>query len=255
MIRWQINRKENPKQYSIFPLSTRYRDRSLQRWFERVPHPHGKTPLAIELAGLLYTSIKNHRGDICQLLTFQGPAATYRYNAFGLYAHSGNIHSPWLFSSQRYDQSTSLYHFDKREYDPHIGRWLTPDPLGFADRLNLYAYVKNNPLIYVDPYGLFWAEAGEFSRGFTRGFCDDTTLGGTYLCGNYHSPSTLGTWGYRAGTGMSMAAGLLYGGAEVRLLKGAATEFSLGPTKSANLGLPATDQHHSKSFTRNSSGC
>ena len=193
---------------------------------------HGKTPLAIELAGLLYTPIKNHRGDICQLLTFQGPAATYRYNAFGLYTHSGNIDSPWLFSSQRYDYATSLYHFDKREYDPHIGRWLTPDPLGFADGPNLYAYVNNNPLIYVDPYGLFWAEAGEFSHGFTRGFCDDTTLGGSsYLCGNYHSPSTLGNWGYHVGTGTSIAAGLLYGGAEVRLLKGAATGLFLGANK------------------------
>ena len=193
---------------------------------------HGKTPLAIELSGLLYTPIKNHRGDICQLLTFQGPAAVYRYNAFGLYSYSGTIDSPWLFSSQRYDQSTLLYHFDKREYDPTIGRWLTPDPLGFADGPNLYAYVKNNPLIYVDPYGLFWTEAGEFSHGFTRGFCDDTTLGGSsYLCGNYHSPSTLGTWGYRAGTGTSIAAGLLYGGTEVRLLKGAATGLFLSANK------------------------
>ena len=107
--------------------------------------------------------------------------------------------------------------------------------MGFADGPNLYAYVKNNPLIYVDPYGLFWAEAGEFSHGFTRGFCDDTTLGGSsYLCGNYQSPSTLGNWGYHVGTGTSIAAGLLYGGTEVRLLKvlkGAATGLFLGANK------------------------
>ncbi|ADI37554.1 putative rhs family protein remnant [Waddlia chondrophila WSU 86-1044] len=32
-------------------------------------------------------------------------------------------------------------HFYKRVYDPAIGQWLTPDPLGFADGPNLYVYV------------------------------------------------------------------------------------------------------------------
>jgi hypothetical protein len=40
---------------------------------------------------------------------------------------------------------------------PGFGRWLTPDPAGFTDGMNLYAYVLNNPLKSFDEYGL-WLE-------------------------------------------------------------------------------------------------
>ncbi|ADI37551.1 RHS repeat-associated core domain-containing protein [Waddlia chondrophila] len=53
--------------------------------------------------------------------------------------------------------------FYKRVYDPAIGQWLTPDPLGFADGPNLYAYVHSNPLRFCDPYGL---SMKEFFKGF-----------------------------------------------------------------------------------------
>jgi len=35
-----------------------------------------------------------------------------------------------------------------------LGRWITPDPKGFVDGLNLYAFVSNNPLTNFDLYGL-----------------------------------------------------------------------------------------------------
>jgi hypothetical protein len=34
-------------------------------------------------------------------------------------------------------------------------RWTSPDPLGFEDGPNLYAYVHGNPLRYFDRFGLF----------------------------------------------------------------------------------------------------
>ena len=36
-----------------------------------------------------------------------------------------------------------------------MSRWITTDPAGFIDRMNLYGYVKNNPYRYTDPNGLF----------------------------------------------------------------------------------------------------
>jgi uncharacterized protein RhaS with RHS repeats len=36
-----------------------------------------------------------------------------------------------------------------------VGRWLTPDPIGFADGPNLYTYCHNDPIAYVDPDGQF----------------------------------------------------------------------------------------------------
>ena len=43
-----------------------------------------------------------------------------------------------------------------RTYDPQTGRYLEPDPIGFqGGSLNLYSYARNNPIIYIDPTGLY----------------------------------------------------------------------------------------------------
>jgi len=111
---------------------------------------------AIELNSSIYAPIRNHRGDICLLVDMEGNiASSYRYDAFGQFHFEGTVASPWLFSSGRYDEAIKTYRFLNRDYDFNLGRWLTADPLGFADGPNLYAYVHNNPLMYVDPYGLF----------------------------------------------------------------------------------------------------
>jgi RHS repeat-associated protein len=56
------------------------------------------------------------------------------------------------------DAESGLYYNDFRYYNPQAGRYLSPDPLGrLAERLgspNAYAYVNNNPLSYIDPWGL-----------------------------------------------------------------------------------------------------
>ena len=65
------------------------------------------------------------------------------------------------------DPHTHFLHYLKRVYDPTVGRWLTPDPAGFVDGPNLYAYVHNNPLKYYDPDGL---TAWEFAKGTAVGF-------------------------------------------------------------------------------------
>ena len=55
--------------------------------------------------------------------------------------------------AKRFDPELNLYTFGKRLYDPTLSRWLTTDPAGFVDSMNLYAYVLNNPFRYLDPDG------------------------------------------------------------------------------------------------------
>ncbi|MGE0056288.1 MAG: RHS repeat-associated core domain-containing protein [Hyphomicrobium sp.] len=38
-----------------------------------------------------------------------------------------------------------------RHYDPSLGRYTQPDPLGFVDGPSVLAYVRNVPLSLIDP--------------------------------------------------------------------------------------------------------
>ena len=45
-------------------------------------------------------------------------------------------------------------YFGYQYYDPEVGRWISPDPAGAINGPNLYAYARNNPMKYVDYFGL-----------------------------------------------------------------------------------------------------
>ncbi len=54
-----------------------------------------------------------------------------------------------------YDPDTGLIHFGFREYDPTIGRFISPDPLGYAGGdVDLYGYCLDDPINFVDRDGL-----------------------------------------------------------------------------------------------------
>ncbi|OBU42129.1 type IV secretion protein Rhs [Photobacterium damselae] len=50
--------------------------------------------------------------------------------------------------------ATGLYYYGYRYYQPWVGRWLSSDPAGTIDGLNLYRMVRNNPVIFADLDGL-----------------------------------------------------------------------------------------------------
>ena len=66
----------------------------------------------------------------------------------------GGLESRFGFASERFEVETGLGYLRARYYDPAIGRWMSKDPSGFVDGLNLYAYVANSPINHVDASGL-----------------------------------------------------------------------------------------------------
>ncbi len=58
-----------------------------------------------------------------------------------------------------------------------LGRYHQPDPLGPING-NLFAYARNNPLRYTDPYGLYsWEEFGWDAGQFAVAFGDAASFG------------------------------------------------------------------------------
>jgi RHS repeat-associated protein len=56
------------------------------------------------------------------------------------------------FQGQYLDRETGLHYNTFRFYDPDVGRFTTPDPIGLLGGLNLYQYAPN-PVGWVDPWG------------------------------------------------------------------------------------------------------
>ncbi len=122
--------------------------------------------VALELEDSTYIPIHDHCGHVSVLIDLQAKqfAEGYVYSAFGEQQRYGSgTTNPWHFSSKRYDPESGWVYFGRRYYDPTTGRWTTPDPIGFADGPNLYAYVKNSPLTHFDAYGLLGAGTGSSS--------------------------------------------------------------------------------------------
>ena len=65
-------------------------------------------------------------------------------------------YTPFGFAGCLYDIDTKLCRFGARDYDASIGRWLSKDPILFAGGdTNLYGYVMQDPINFIDPSGLF----------------------------------------------------------------------------------------------------
>ncbi len=59
------------------------------------------------------------------------------------------------FAAGLTDKDTELIHLGYREYDPAIGRFITPDPLGFAGGdVDVYGYCLDDPINFHDRTGL-----------------------------------------------------------------------------------------------------
>ncbi|WP_339436639.1 RHS repeat-associated core domain-containing protein [Pseudomonas sp. EL_65y_Pfl1_R32] len=69
------------------------------------------------------------------------------------------------FQGQYLDREIGLHYNTFRFYDPDVGRFTTPDPIGLAGGINLYAYAAN-PYGWIDPLG--WSCTSSINRRIGR---------------------------------------------------------------------------------------
>lgn len=110
-----------------------------------------------------YYYLDNSIGTITGLLDNTGSLVEqYLYDSYGVPTiydagltpiSASAYNNPYLFTGRRYDNESGLYYYRNRYYNPVLCRFMQRDPLGYKDGMNLYAYVSNNPVRYIDPLG------------------------------------------------------------------------------------------------------
>jgi RHS repeat-associated protein len=109
--------------------------------------------------GATYRIIGDHLGSPRVVVhTETGQVAqSIAYDEFGSVLSDSNPgFQPFGFAGGLYDPATKLIRFGVRDYDPEVGRWVQKDPLLFlGGDANLYSYVRNDPVNFVDFTGHF----------------------------------------------------------------------------------------------------
>ncbi|TFF41762.1 RHS repeat-associated core domain-containing protein [Pseudomonas sp. RIT623] len=124
----------------------------------RMLHWDSGLPDGIANDGLRY-SYDNLIGSGCLELDDKGLVISqeeyYPYGGTAVWSARSEVEADYKtvrYSGKERD-ATGLYYYGYRYYQP-MGRWLSADPAGTIDGLNLYAMVKNNPTTLSDSAGL-----------------------------------------------------------------------------------------------------
>jgi RHS repeat-associated protein len=108
---------------------------------------------------VLYFIVGDHLGTTSLVLNAQGDkvAGSRHFPYGGERWSSGTLPTDYHFTGQRFDSYIKLTVMDARWYDAQLGRWISPDTIipdpANPQSLNRFAYVRGNPLRYVDPTG------------------------------------------------------------------------------------------------------
>ena len=114
--------------------------------------------------------VSNYRGDISAVVNSNADIIkSYDYEAFGsLKNASAADDNPFRYCGEYFDDETGFVYLRNRYYDTKARRFIQEDPA--RDELNWYAYCENNPVNYVDPWGLEYIVASGGNYGENHGY-------------------------------------------------------------------------------------
>ncbi len=112
--------------------------------------------------GAPYFYMRDHLGSTREMTDGSGTVvARYDYDPWGRSTTLTGTNKPDFNFTGLYQHGKSgLDMATYRFYDPELGRWLSRDPIAERGGLNLYGYVENNPVNWVDPWGLDYTQTG-----------------------------------------------------------------------------------------------
>jgi len=101
------------------------------------------------------TEVTDSTGSLVEQYRYDVYGTPSIYDASGVVTNSSTVGNRLLFTARARDPDTGWYDYRYRFYNPSLGRFVQPDPVGIAGNdLNLYRYVENDPVRWIDPDGL-----------------------------------------------------------------------------------------------------
>ncbi|SMQ30874.1 insecticidal toxin complex protein TccC [Pseudomonas helmanticensis] len=147
----EIRTRDNVEELHVIIVASGFGDARCLHWTGEPP--------TIDSDQLRYT-LNDHCGSSLMELDQQARLISHEgYYPFGatawLRARSGlEVSYKTVRYSGREMDVSGLYYYGARYYAPWLQRWISADPGGDVDGLNLYAFVGNNPMNYFDDAGL-----------------------------------------------------------------------------------------------------
>jgi RHS repeat-associated protein len=129
---------------------------------------------------------RDHLGSIRELTdSTQAVRARYDYDPFGNRTKlSGDLDGDFAYTGHYLHQQSGLNLSYYRGYNAGTGRWTSRDPIAERGGLNLYGYVGDDPINWVDPLGLL--VEGTYNKVTGVLFLRDVDTGEA-ASGNFHS--------------------------------------------------------------------
>nr|WP_017326744.1 RHS repeat-associated core domain-containing protein [Synechococcus sp. PCC 7336] len=107
--------------------------------------------------GNVLYALSDHQGTVRDVVDSTGANVNHlTFDSFGNITSETDpsVNFRFSFTGREFDEQTGLYYFRARYLDPSTGQFISQDPIGFAaGDVNLYRYVGNSPLNFIDPSG------------------------------------------------------------------------------------------------------
>jgi RHS repeat-associated protein len=137
-------------------------------WGEKI-----NVPEYVFKGGVMYRLVTDPRGSVRLVVHASNGTVAQRfdYDEWGRVTHDSNPgFQPFGYAGGLYDHRTGLVQFGARHYNAEVGRWLSKDPILFdGGDTNLYGYVLNDPINFVDPTGNFSIDPHDIYNCITGG--------------------------------------------------------------------------------------
>jgi RHS repeat-associated protein len=124
----------------------------------------------------------------------------YTYEPFGYATQTGLASTSSYKYTGREDDGSGLFYYRARYYHPRLQRFIAEDPIGFlGGDIDLYDYVDNSPMKFVDPLGLYNTDpniSNPSPQMHNLLTCIERLLGISFTVTSTYRPSAAGPHGF-----------------------------------------------------------